>query len=171
MTGATIPTPSDTPTHLASLLSIWNTHRNSLLLMGQELHARLQPIDPSLTIHGRDLRPESEGVGFQFQLLLPGPLGDGAVSAYYVVQVQLRRQVTSLAWQIDAMPVLDRGARRYDLFPNRSSALPLRDRARLRRLFEDTLADDATRFLTAVRDGRPLEEPSTTISADTMSSP
>lgn len=121
--------------------------------------------EPAVTIHGRDLLPESEGVGFQFQLALRGDLCDGRLSAvYYVVQVQLVRRAVSLGWLVDAMPVLEIAEGDYDLYPKRTHSLALHQRTQLANLFAADLTKDATTFFEAIRRGDGLSEPSLAVS-------
>lgn len=161
---------SDTASH-SPLFSLWNVHRATIHALGHALHGSLPPGDPPVTIHGRDLRPD-EGVGLQVQLMLTGELYGGDVeSAYYVLQFQLTKRTTSVAWRIDAMPVLQRRGQQYDLFATRSYTLPLRDRARLATLVTGEIADDAARFFTRARAGEPIPDAVTPFLAEPTTEP
>jgi hypothetical protein len=153
----------------SALASMWNVHRNAILALGQELRERLPAGEPPITLHGRDLRERDEGVGFQFQYLLSGLQPTAAArSAYYVVQLQLLKRTTSLAWLIDSLPVLDCDGTVYRLYHKRSSTVPLHDRARLRRVVLDEIGAGGSAFFEAVRAGRPIEGPFTEIAASTQ---
>ena len=133
-----------------------------ILQLGQSLRTALPAGEPPIAVHGRDLAPDREGVGFQFQYTLNSPLYGGRYrAAYYVVQARLIRRKTSVAWQVDAMPVLERGAERYDLFATRTFVSAFHDRAALCGLFTSRLAADASAFFEAVRAGDELTEAST----------
>lgn len=142
-----------------TLVPIWEAQRALTLALGYELHASLQGPEPPVTLHGRDLRPAEEGVGFQFQFTLNDALyGGSARSAYYVLQLQLQKRAVGVGWLVDAMPVLEYGDERYDLYQRRSYTLPVANRQELRRLFVEELAADAGAFFAAVRAGEPLAE-------------
>lgn len=149
-----------------ALTGIWQQHRPFVLQLGHALWQDMPDGSPPVTIHGRDLRPDSEGVGFQLQLALRHDIYDGQVrAAYYVVQVQLTRGRVSLGWLIDAMPVFEIADDDYELFPKRSHSLPLRQRTELEQLFTSTLRDDARAFFVAVRSGQRLPEPALSVTA------
>lgn len=136
-----------------------------MLQLGQELWEALPSGEPPVAIHGRDLRPDSEGLGFQFQLSLRGALCGGRLrAAYYVIQVQLVRRAVSLGWLIDAMPVLEIDEGDYDLYPKRTYSFAVHQRTQVAQLFGTELTVDATRFFTAIRDGAGLSEPSVAVS-------
>lgn len=142
-----------------TLIPLWEQQRDMLLRLGHALHGRIPAGEPPVTVHGRDLQAEREGVGFQFQYTLNGELyGGSRRAAYYVVQAQLIRRKTSAAWQVDAMPVLEEAEGRYDLFDKRPFTVAFHDRAALRDLFVNRLAADATAFFNAVRAGQPPTE-------------
>jgi hypothetical protein len=145
---------------------MWNVHRNTVLAIGHELFERLPSGEPPITVHGRDLRERDEGVGFQFQYLL-SDLQPAATarSAYYVVQLQLLKRTTSLAWLIDSLPVLDCDGTVYRLYHKRSSTVPLHDRARLRRVVLDEIGACGSAFFEAIRSGKPVAGPFTEIVA------
>ena len=103
---------------------------------------------------------EREGIGFQFQLTLNGKLYGGTrQSAYYVAQIQLVRRKTSVAWQVDAMPLLEAAGERYDLYGKRPFTVAFHDRAGLQDLFVTQLTDDAKRWFNMVRAGDIPDEP------------
>jgi hypothetical protein len=155
-----------------ALASLWNVHRHAILLLGHELRERLPVGEPPITLHGRDLRPSDEGVGFQFQYLMSGPLPAAvARAAYYVVQLQLIRRTTSVAWLVDALPVLDQAGTVYRLYHKRSSTVPLHDRARLRRVVLEEIGVDGSAFFEAIRTGTPIDGPFTEITADAQATP
>lgn len=130
------------------------------MLMGQALHDQIPDGIPPVTIHGRELEPGTEGVGFQFQLTVNGDLYAGRFqAAYYVVQVQLIKRKAGLAWQVDAMPILEVEHADYDLYGKRSMELAFRDRKGLEKYMLDNLAGDATRFFSNVRAAIPPQEP------------
>lgn len=123
------------------------------MYMGQALHDQLPVAEPPATIHGRELDPASEGVGFQFQLTLNGPLYGGKFqAAYFVVQVQLFKRNAGLGWLVDAMPILEIEHANYDLFEKRTIEIAFRDRQSLERHMLDVLANDAIEFFRKVRD-------------------
>jgi hypothetical protein len=157
--------PMANPENSAPPAGSWQQQRAFILQLGQRLWEALPSGEPPITVHGRDLRPDSEGVGFQFQLTMQGPLCEGRVRAvYYVVQVQLVRRTVSLGWLVDAMPVLEIAQGDYDLYPKRSFAFSMRQRTQLALLFDDELAADATRFFVAIRNGDGLQEPAVAVS-------
>jgi hypothetical protein len=142
-----------------TLIPLWEQERPLVLRLGHALHERLPVAEPPVTMHGRELLPEREGVGFQFQYTLNDALYGGARrAAYYVVQAQLVRRKTSIAWQVDAMPVLEEADERYDLFSKRPFSVAFHDRVSLQDLFVNRLASDAQTFFAAVRAGELLEE-------------
>jgi hypothetical protein len=144
---------SGKPFHI-TLIPIWNTHRNTVLAFGHAMHEGLPQGEPAITIHGRELQPENEGVGFQFQFTMNGNLyGGRSKSAYYVVQAQLAKRTTSIAWAVDAMPVIEHRDGQYDFFERQSYTVPLHDRRRLQALFLEQLLPDATAFFETVRRG------------------
>lgn len=150
----------------ASLSTIWMQQRNAVVLMGQALHDQLPEGDPPVTIHGRELDPETEGVGFQFQLTINDDLYQGKFqAAYFVVQIQLVKRKAGLGWQVDAMPVLEIGNANYDLYPKRSRQLAFRDRTGLERWMLDDLVRDAGEFFRCVRAGIPPQETATAFGA------
>lgn len=130
------------------------------MVMGQALHDQIPDGTPPVTIHGRELEPGTEGVGFQFQLTLNGDLYAGRFqAAYYVVQVQLIKRKAGLGWQVDAMPILEVEHADYDLYGKRSRELPFRDREGLESHMLGHLAGDATTFFENVRTAVPPQEP------------
>ena len=143
----------------SSLITLWRQQRNVVLQLGQALHARIPSGVPEVTVHGRDLDVDSEGVGFQFQLTVNGDLYDGRFQAgYFVVQVQLIKRKAGLGWQIDAMPILEIEHANYDLYAKRSHSFVYRDRQGLETFFLNGLAEDAVAFFQNVRHGdRPRE--------------
>jgi hypothetical protein len=143
-----------------STLRLWHANREPILGLAQQLHARLPEAEPPITIHGRDLNPDTEGVGAQFQLLMPGDFYDGgALAAYFVVQVELVKQRTSLAWLVDAMPLLETEPDCFDLYPKRSFTVAYRDHQGLTELLTDQLRAKAETFFTRVRTGETIPEP------------
>jgi hypothetical protein len=75
-----------------------------------------------------------------------------------VVQAQLAKRTTSIAWAVDAMPVIEHRDSQYDFFERRSYTVPLHDRPRLQALFIEQLLPDATAFFETVRRGEPVIE-------------
>jgi hypothetical protein len=152
-----------------TLIPLWEQERPLVLRLGHALHERLPAVEPPVTLHGRELLPEREGVGFQFQYTLSGALYGGARrAAYYVVQAQLMRRKTSVAWQVDAMPVLEEADGRYDLYSKRPYSVAFHDRVSLQDLFVNRLAGDAQTFFAAVRSGALLEERPTSSGASPL---
>jgi hypothetical protein len=152
----------DTPPNYSSLVTLWQQQRNSILRLGRTLHERIPPGEPEVTIHGRDLDPETEGVGFQFQLTMNGELYDGRFRAgYFVVQVQLVKRKTSLGWLVDGMPILEVEHANYDLYSKRSHSFAYRDHQGLEGALLDNLAQDAAGFFQRIRTGEPPPEPAT----------
>ena len=142
-----------------TLIPLWEQERPLLLRLGYALHERLPAADPPVSVHGRDLQPEREGVGFQFQYTLNDELYGGARrAAYHVVQAQLIQRKTSVAWQVDAMPVLEETEGRYDLYAKRPFSVAFHDRINLQELFVIRLAADAQTFFESVRAGEQLAE-------------
>lgn len=149
----------NTQPNQSSLISLWRQQRNAILQLGQALHARIPPGVPEVTVHGRDLEVDSEGVGFQFQLTMNGNLYDGRFQAgYFVVQVQLVKRKAGLGWQIDAMPILEIEHANYDLYAKRSHSFAYRERQDIETLFHDGLTQDAITFFENVRHGQPPVE-------------
>ena len=156
------------PHDSTALTGIWQQHRPFILQLGHAFWQSMPDGTSPITIHGRDLWPDTEGVGFQFQLAIHDVLYDGRIrAAYYVIQVQLTRGRVSLGWLVDAMPALEVAADDYALFPKRTTSLLLRQRAELEQLFTAKLRDDARAFFEAVHAGRPMSEPALTVSAGT----
>lgn len=148
------------------LNGIWQQHRAYVLQLGQGLWQAMPDGAPPVTINGRDLHPDTEGVGFQFQLAIRDAFYGGHIrAAYYVIQVQLTRGRVSLSWLIDAMPVFESADDDYALYPKRTRTLPLRQRALLEQHFTSALCDDALAFFATVRTGRTLREPAVTVNA------
>lgn len=146
----------------SSLLTIWNQQRHHVMSLGQSLHHSIPIGEPEVTIHGRDLQPETEGVGFQFQLTINGNLYDGRFqAAYYVVQVQLVKLRAGLGWLVDAMPILEVEHSNYDLYTKRTREFVYRDRQALDDHFLQDLAHDATLFFDYVRRAEPPPEEAT----------
>lgn len=146
----------------SSLITLWQQQRNAILQLGQALHARIPSGVPAVTVHGRDLEVESEGIGFQFQLTMNGDLYDGRFQAgYFVVQVQMIKRKAGLGWQIDAMPILEIEHANYDLYAKRSHSFAYRNRQAVETLFQHDLAHDAITFFENVRHGRSPAEPAT----------
>lgn len=138
-------------------LSIWNTWRRMVLGLGHQLHERLGATAP-VTIHGRDLRHDDEGVGFQFQYMLADLADAGdARTAFYVLQIQLKKRPPAIGWEIDAVPVIERTNGSYQLYERRSFAIPLREHARLAEIVSADLASDAAAFFDAVSTGRAID--------------
>jgi hypothetical protein len=132
------------------------------MLLGQTLHRSIPTGAPPVSIHGRDLEPKTEGVGFQFQLTMNGDLYGGRFqSAYFVVQAQLVKRKAGLGWLVDAMPILEVEHANYDLYEKRSREFAYRDRSGLESYFLEDLARDATAFFENVRHEQPPAEPAT----------
>jgi hypothetical protein len=74
-------------------------------------------------------------------------------AAYFVVQVLLVKRTTSIAWQVEAMPLIARGPDDFEPFAKRSYIVRFHERDRLVSLFLDVLAGDASEFFTRVRAG------------------
>jgi hypothetical protein len=141
------------------LIPIWEQHRNRILTYGHALHALLPESDPPVTLHGRDLRPADEGVGFQFQFTLAGDLYNGEVSsACFVVQIELVERTASIGVKVDAAPLLEYGDGHFEVFGRRGTIAPLGDKRSLRQYFALSLTSSATRFFTRVRAGEPMDE-------------
>lgn len=142
----------------AKLIPIWEQHRNRILNYGHALHALLPDGDPPVTLHGRDLRPADEGVGFQFQFTLTDALYDGeAVSACFVVQVELVAARVVVV-KVDAAPLLEYRDGHYEVFGRRGTGVPIGDKRTLRQYFARSLTRSATRFFVRVRAGEPMDE-------------
>lgn len=132
------------------------------MLLGQTLHRSIPTGEPPVTIHGRELEPQTEGIGFQFQLTMNGDLYGGRFqSAYFVVQAQIVKRKAGLGWQVDAMPILEIEHTNYDLYRKRTRELAYRDRPGLESYFLEDLARDATGFFDNVRRDQPPPEPAT----------
>lgn len=149
----------NTQPNQSSLLTLWGQQRNAILQLGQALHERIPTGEPEVTVHGRDLEAESEGVGFQFQLTMNGALYDDRFRAgYFVVQVQLIKRKAGLGWRIDAMPILEVEHANYDLYAERSQEFAYRDRQGIETFLLEGLARDAGVFFENARNGvRPDE--------------
>lgn len=139
-----------------SRIPVWNTWRQPVLNLGHQLHQRLQEVAP-VSIHGRDLRHDDEGVGYQFQYMLAGDLDDpGLRAAFYVVQLQLKKRALSIGWEVDAIPVVERSDGSYQLHERHAFAVPLRQHRQLASVITEAVADDATAFFVAAVSGRPV---------------
>ncbi len=146
-------------------ISIWNTWRQTVLMLGHRVHERLQPSAP-VTIHGRDLRAEDEGIGFQFQYMLTGDLDDGDTrAAFYVLQLQVKKRSRSIGWEVDAIPVIERGGD-YQLYQRRTFSIPLHQHGMLASVVSEDVAADAAAFFDAVLAGRPFADDPLTVPAD-----
>ncbi len=153
---------SDTP--FDPRISIWNTWRQTVLPLGHQLHERLCQTAP-VTIHGRDLRHDDEGVGFQFQYMLAGDLLDADTNAaFYVLQLQLKKRAPSIGWEVDAIPVLERRDGSYQLHQRRTFSVPLRQHRVLASVVADDIAADAAAFFDAIVSGRPYSGEPLTVS-------
>lgn len=141
------------------LVPIWQQHRNRILSYGHALHALLPEGDPPVSIHGRELRPEDEGVGFQFQYVLNTSLYNGDVaSACYVVHIQLvPPERTSITVRVDAAPLLEYGDGHFEVFDQSGTSLAIGNKLGLRDFFGETLTHTMSRFFTSVRAGEPIE--------------
>lgn len=154
---------SDTP--FDPRVGVWNTWRQTVLNLGHQLHESLTE-SAAVTIHGRELRPADEGVGFQFQYMLAGNLpGADVRAAFYVVQLQLKKRAPSIGWEIDAIPVIERGDGSYQLHQRRSFSVPLRQHQRLAAVVTDDIATDAAAFFDAVVSGRQIADHPVTVAA------
>lgn len=152
----------NTQPNQSSLITLWGQQRNAILQLGQALHARIPSGVPEVTVHGRDLDADSEGVGFQFQLTMNGDLYDGRFQAgYFVVQVQLIKRKAGLGWQIDAMPILEIEHANYDVYAKRSHSFAYRDRQGIETFVLNALAQDAITFFQNIRHGDRPEETAT----------
>jgi len=91
----------------ATLIPIWEQHRNRILGYGHALYGLLPDGDPPVSLHGRDLRTHDEGVGFHVQYTLIDDVYNGAVvSACFAVQIELvATSITSV--KVDAVPLLE----------------------------------------------------------------
>ncbi|HYI16912.1 MAG TPA: hypothetical protein VEX37_16050, partial [Thermomicrobiales bacterium] len=115
------------------LIPIWEQHRNRILGYGHALHALLPEGEPPITVHGRDLRPADEGVGFQFQYTLTGDLYNGEVTtACFVVQIETVKRETSVAVKVDAAPLLEFNDGHFEVYGRRGEMVPLGDKWTLR---------------------------------------
>jgi len=138
-------------------IAIWNAWRQTALALGHQVHAQLQETSP-VTVHGRDLRPDDEGVGFQFQYMLAGDLYNGdARAAFYVLQIQLKKRARSIGWEVDAVPVIERADNSYQLHQRRTFAILLHQHQRLRSTILDDVANDAATFFAAVSAALPFD--------------
>jgi len=134
-------------------ISVWNTYRNLVLALGHEIHERLNEAT-TVSIHGRDLRPEDEGVGFQFQYMLTGEQTDQEIhAAFYVLQMQLKKRKASIGWTIDAIPVTEKTAGEYALEQRRSFEVSLHQHERLRTVMLEDITNDARGFFADVLTG------------------
>jgi hypothetical protein len=124
--------------------TIWEHHRPGIIALGRALHALLDT--PGVTFHGRDLRPEDEGVGIQFQYCLDL----GARRAYIAIDVQLVEQGVGLAWRVATLQIIQQGDRDYRFDDRQTHTLPLRQRDGLRVLFRDVLTPAANEFFTSL---------------------
>jgi hypothetical protein len=141
------------------LVPLWEQHRNRILRYGHALHALLPEGEPAITLHGRDLRPADEGVGFQFQYTLTGDLYNGEVTtACFVVQIELVKRETSVAVRVDAAPLLEFNDKHIEVYGRRDTLVPLGDKWTLRRFFAQPLTRSATGFFNRVRAGEPMDE-------------
>lgn len=148
------------------LIPVWEQHRNRILRYGHALHALLPEGDPPITLHGRDLRPADEGVGFQFQCTLTGDLynGDVRTSCFVVqielveVQIELVEREASVAVKVDAAPLLEFNDGHFEVYGRRGTIVPLGDKRTLRMFFAHSLTSSATGFFTRVRAGDPMDE-------------
>jgi hypothetical protein len=141
------------------LVPIWEQHRNRILSYGHALHALLPEGDPPITLHGRDLRPEDDGVGFQFQFTLTDDLYSGEVmSACFVVQIELIKRETSVAIKVDAAPLLEFNDGHIEVYGRRGEMVPLGDKWTLRMFFANSLTQSATGFFNRVRAGEQMDE-------------
>lgn len=146
----------------SSLVTLWRQQRNAILQLGQALYESIPPGNLEVTVHGRDLDPDTEGVGFQFQLTVNGNLYDGRFrAAYFVVQAQLVKRKAGLGWLIDAMPILEIEHANYDLYPKRSREFAYRDRQAVEDYLLKNLAEDAVEFFQNVRGGTQSAETAT----------
>lgn len=142
----------------ATLNPIWEQHRNRILTDGHALHALLPEGDPPITLHGRDLRPADEGVGFPFQYTLTGGLYNGRIAAAcFVVQIELVEGTTAISVKINAAPLLEYRDGHYELFDRRGTSVPIGDTLTMRLFFAESLTPSATRF-SRVRAGEPMDE-------------
>jgi hypothetical protein len=143
----------------AKLIPVWEQHRNRILTYGHALHALLPEGDPPIMLHGRDLRPADEGIGFQFQFTLAGDLYNGEVrSACFAVQVELVERRTSIGVKVDAAPLLEYGDGHYELYGRRGTIVALGDKHSSRQYFALSLTPEVTRFFLRVRAGQPMDE-------------
>jgi hypothetical protein len=148
-----------TGTNSERLIPIWEQHRNSILKYGHALHAMLPVTEPPVTLHGRDLRPADEGVGFQFQYTLTGNYYNGEVaSACFVIQIELIVRKTSVGVKVDAAPLLEYRDGHYEVFNRRGTIVPIGDKYALREYFALSLTSSAARFFETVRAGQPMDE-------------
>ena len=142
----------------ATLISIWEQHRNRIVRYGHALHALLPEGEPPITLHGRDLRPPDEGVGIQFQYMLADSLYDGeVVTACYVVQLALIAG-TSIRAKVDVTPLLEYRDGHFEVFDRRSAMVRFHDTQTLRTFFADSLTRTASRFFSTVRAGERWNE-------------
>ena len=139
-----------------SLISIWHQHRNRILTYGHVLHGLLPDGDPPVTLHGRDTRPDDEGVGAHFQYTLADALYDATVvSACFAVQVELVGSHPTRV-KVDAVPLLEYRDGHYEIIGRRFTSIPLDDFRALWMLFAYSLRGSATEFFTLVRAGHPI---------------
>ncbi len=141
----------------ATLIPVWEHHRDRVLAYGHALHALLPDSDPPVMLHGRDLHPSDEGVGFQFQYVLQNDLYDRTViAACYVVQLRLVRSRAIVA-DVNATQLLERRDGTFDVFRCISETPRIGNRDELRDVFAELLTPSATRFFANVRNAQHVE--------------
>ncbi|MDQ3549284.1 MAG: hypothetical protein M3439_10765 [Chloroflexota bacterium] len=142
----------------ATLISIWQQHRDRILGYGHVLHGLLPACDPPVTLHGRDLRPGDEGVGYHFQYTLTGDVYNGTVvSACFAVQIELvEARIVSI--EVDAVPLLEYRDGHYDVIGRHGTRMRVGDTRMLWRHFAYSLTCPATDFFTRVRTGAPMDD-------------
>jgi hypothetical protein len=141
-----------------ALIPIWEQHRNRILSYGYALHGLLPNGTPPVTLHGRDMRADDEGVGFHFQYTLTDELYDGGVvSACFAVQIELV-WTEPVSVRIDAVPLLEHGDGHYEMIGRRYTSIPVDDHRRQWLLFAYSLRGSATEFFNLVRAGEPIDD-------------
>jgi hypothetical protein len=129
----------------STLITVWNAQRAFVVELGRALHAVLPSTERRIMLHGRDLKPETEGVGGQLQYRLDDEL-DGPGHACFVIDIALKRGRTSLVWEINAVSIESRDAD-YTIAARETFTLPVMRRTRLRELFANDLTRIASEFL------------------------
>jgi len=130
----------------STLTTVWNAQRAFVVELGRALHATLPASERGISMHGRDLKPDAEGIGAQLQYRLDDGTG-GPGQACFVIDIALKRGRTSLIWDVNAVSVQSRGDGDYSITARQSFTLPVMRRTQLRSLFANDLTRIAADFL------------------------